>query len=156
MSVSEIRLAAMNYLAQREHSVFELRNKLLRKFTNRYDCEQEFSLPAQIESVIVQLQTDNLLNDERFAQLFIRGRVRKGFGPIKIAYELALKEVKQDIIENNLAFEQEVWLQNLERVKIKKFGQKPPSDIKEKSRQYRYLYQRGYSSEQINRVLNYG
>jgi len=154
MSVSEIRLAAMNYLARREHSVFELKNKLLKKFSNQDCSEQALSLHEQLELVISQLIKDNLLSDEHFAELFIKMRISKGFGPLKIAHELTLKEVNQEIIENGLAYEPEIWLEHLERLRIKKFGESIPVDIKEKSRQYRYLYQRGYNAEQIKMVLN--
>ena len=149
MTVSKIRLAAMNFLAQREHSVAELTNKLFKKFSpNDNFCMEE------LELVISSLIADNLLNDERFTQMFVSSRVAKGFGPIKIAYELTQKKVAQDIIEAQLYRDPEIWLEQMEKLRTKKFGKLIPQNVKEKSRQFRYFYQRGYSAEQINLMLN--
>jgi len=149
MPVSEIRIAAMNILARREHSVAELKSKLGNKFVDR----EEVSI-QDIDKLIAELIQDNLLNDERFAELFVKGRVAKGFGPVKIAYELSQKKIDSETIEKYLYLESDIWLEKLQQQRIKKFGAEVPDNLKEKSRQYRYLYQRGYSAEQINQILN--
>ncbi|MGM0432890.1 MAG: regulatory protein RecX [Spirochaetota bacterium] len=58
---------AVDLLARREHCVQELRQKLL---------QREFS-PQTIESVLSRLQEKRYLDDSRFAQMWIRSRLRK-------------------------------------------------------------------------------
>ncbi len=144
-----MRLSAMNFLAIREHSRLELKNKLKKKFPG---CI------AEIEQLLSQLETENLLSDQRFTETFVRSRMNKAYGPIKIRYELALKGISNDIIEYNMDLDEESWLECLKKAWNKKFS-KVCSKVKADNHQdrikhSRYLYQRGFSSEQINTFLN--
>ena len=72
VTCGELRLAAMDLLARREHSSHELTTKLSRRFRNR-DCD-----PILIQQVAMQLLDEGLLSNERFAasrvrQLTVRG-----------------------------------------------------------------------------------
>lgn len=65
-------------LARREHSQLELTQKLTQKGFQERDIElllEEF----------VQLGWQS---DQRFAESYSRSRVHKGFGPVRIQYEL--------------------------------------------------------------------
>ena len=76
---SNIYNKALDIISRREHSEKELENKLLKKF--------EF--PDEIYSVIERLKINNLVNNERYAEMYARIRKRKGFGPKRIGYELS-------------------------------------------------------------------
>ncbi|OAD20721.1 Regulatory protein RecX, partial [Candidatus Thiomargarita nelsonii] len=69
-SVAQARNSAIGYLSIREHASDELRHKLLKK---------GFAASV-IDKVVIQLQTDNLLSDERFVESYVRIRINKGFG----------------------------------------------------------------------------
>lgn len=144
----ELRLTAMNILARREHSECELRVKLRQKYVHHEEFDETL-----MEQVILELKDDNLLNDERFCEMFVKSRMNKGFGPIKIAFELNQKGVSNEIVQTHIDICPDLWIEQIQRVKQKKFGNQTPTDNKEKIRQYRYLYQRGYEPEQINKVL---
>ena len=76
--LSNIYNKALDIISRREHSEKELENKLLKKFESS----------ELIDLVIERLKTNNLLNDERYAEMYVRIRKRKGFGPKRIGYEL--------------------------------------------------------------------
>ena len=141
---SSVLISAMNYLAGREHSEKELREKLLRK---------DFSLEL-IDQVLHNLKMDNLLNDERFTESFIRSRVNKGFGPVKINYELSQKGISRELIEQYLSSDNEFWQPVIEQIRLKRFGRVIPDSFEEQSKQSRYLYQRGFGSDLIRHCFN--
>ena len=85
----QIELDAIRYLSRREYSFQELVTKLLNK---KHD-------PAQINHVLNKLAQSNYLSDERYAESFIRSKSLKGYGPVKISYELKAKGVAQEIID---------------------------------------------------------
>ncbi len=166
----------MNILAAREHSVAELRDKLRTKMLQQASYKQysrhsknsdnqnmDFAEPevsdteqidAQIEQLLSQLINDNLLNDERFAESFIRSRQAKGQGPVKIRHELQNRGLTAELIDDYLDDSWELWQETLENVRQKKFGAQLPKDYKEQAKQSRFLYQRGFGPEMIRRLFN--
>ena len=142
MSSVSIRSSAMNYLSIREHSKHELKNKLLKKYS--HEVEQE------IDQTMTSLISDNLQSDERFSEAYVRMRKNKGFGPIKITYELYTKGVSNELIQSSIYHSENDWLQAIEQVWIKKFSKDIKSD---QQKQSRFLYQRGFSHEAINQLL---
>jgi len=75
---SLIRMKAMDLLARREHSFFELKSKLLKKGFNE----------EQVVMELHQLIDDHLLSDSRFTEIFISSRKEQGKGPLRIESEL--------------------------------------------------------------------
>jgi len=78
---------ALDIISRREHSEKEIREKLYKKFNDH----------KVSELAITSLIEKGLVNDHRFAEMYIVARKRKGFGPKKIAYELLAKGVSDDI-----------------------------------------------------------
>ena len=140
----------MNILAGREHSRKELFDKLHQKFESKYDGD----INSQLFIVIEQLIKDNLLNENRFIESYIRGKRRKGIGPVRLKHELAQKGIESDLISDYLSdISNEEWLHEINTQRIKKYGSQLPSDKKEIIKQSRFLYQRGYPVDLINQVL---
>ena len=65
---------ALDIISRREHSEKEIREKLYKKFNDH----------KVSELVITSLIEKGLVNDHRFAEMYIIARKRKGFGPKKI------------------------------------------------------------------------
>jgi len=162
--LAAIRISAMNILAGREHSIDELRQKLKRKLkcksiqrntsnddNHLSDIEQ---LELNIEILLEQLVDDNLLNEARFAECFIRSRINKGSGPVKIRHELTKRGISSELTDVYLESSYEFWETYIEAVRSKRFGKQFPNDYKEQSKQSRFLYQRGFSGELIQRLFN--
>lgn len=146
-----VRISAMNILAAREHSIVELRRKLDNKFSKYDDFD---SLDEFIEIVLEQLLDDNLLNEARFTECFIRSRINKGSGPVKIRHELMERGISSELSSDYLDDSYDFWQQHIEVVRNKRFGIQLPEDYKEQTKQSRFLYQRGFSSEFIRRLFN--
>ena len=137
------RLAAMNLLARREHSAQEMRDKLLvRGFET-----------GEIGPALQALSLEGLLSDERFTEAFVHSRMQRGSGPVKIQAELRQRGVADTLIQRYLDERDAAWLERGNAVRSKKFGNALPADFKERVRQARFLQYRGFTAEQIRRVL---
>ncbi|HEX5514892.1 MAG TPA: regulatory protein RecX [Gammaproteobacteria bacterium] len=142
--LAEVREAALRLLARREHSAQELRRKLLLR---AYD-------ERLINEVMRALAADNLLSDERFAEEFVRARRNKGFGPQRIRVELQQRGVDPTVAESHLRSSEEDWQARALKQYRKRFGGQPPRDLAERGKHYRFLLNRGFTSDQIRRVLD--
>ncbi|GLS82802.1 regulatory protein RecX [Paraferrimonas haliotis] len=71
--------ACVQLLSYREHSQFELRRKL----------RERGHEPADIELAIDECHAQNWQSQRRFAEVFIRSKAAKGYGPSYIAQQLS-------------------------------------------------------------------
>jgi len=134
---------ALDLVSRREHSRHELMQKLDKRYPN--------TTPI-IEDVLDKLETNKILDDERFAEMYLNSRARKGFGPKKIEMELYLKKVDSLFISNTVeAYEN--WLENAQKVLKKKFKNHKPTDYQSKMKQKQFLFTRGFSSPIIDKIL---
>ena len=140
---AEIRLAAMNLLARREHS----RVELVRKLRARVE-DQDL-----LDEVLDKLVDDHLLDDERFCEAFVRMRANGGYGPVRVRAELKEKGVRDELISQYMAEHEADWYQQAKQVFEKKYGLNPDTDAKSRAKQQRFLAQRGFSFEQIKSAL---
>ena len=158
-SNADIRRAAMDLLARREHSQLELKRKLERRFG-----ASDF-IPSEIE----RLHSEGLQSDERLVEAFIRSRVNRGNGPVKIRHELRGKGVNEDLIQQCMDIMEPDWVSLARDVLVRRYGnsndstslsdidldegidssQPMPIDAKERGRRSRFLQQRGFSFDQI-------
>ncbi len=137
------RNLAMNWLARREHSLAELREKL---------AAREFA-PEIIAVTVEKLASEGLVSDERFAEAFVAARIRKGQGPVRIRAELKKRGVGAELVQLHVYDAGHDWVALARDVRRKKFGDPLPADFKEKARQMRFLEYRGFFSEQIQAAV---
>ena len=138
-----IRIKAMDLLARREHSVKEL----LRKLCERYE-ETEL-----IADVVRQLSEDNLVSDSRFAEMYIRSRIGRQFGPVKIKNDLRERGISEDKIRFALNEANQNWLQLIQELSDKKYGKTLPSEAKETAKRMRFFQSRGFDTDCIRSVF---
>jgi regulatory protein len=137
----DVRRAAMDLLARREHSRLELRTKL----GKRFDVDAH-DIVVQVD----RLEAEGLQSDRRLAEAYIRARSNRGHGPIKIRVELRVKGVDDDLSAaafNECGID---WSALATEVEVRRFGEDPSIDLKEKARRGRFLLQRGFSFDHIN------
>lgn len=139
----EIRIAAMNLLARREHSFKELTDKLARRFDGS---------DAIIETVQL-LADENLQCDARFAEIFVRSRINKCHGPIRIKNELCQRGVSERLVSSAIHELQPDWYEIIQRLSDKKYGDITVEDVKAKAKRIRFFQYRGFSSDHIESVL---
>lgn len=121
----------------REHSRLELARKL-----SKYAEEGD-----DVNALLDFLEKNNWLSQERFSESLIHRRASR-FGNSRIVAELqmhgingeALQELKSGLNDSETARACEIWQ--------RKFG-KVPVDAAERSKQMRFLMQRGFSQKAI-------
>jgi regulatory protein len=132
-----LKARALRYLSAREHSRLELGRKLA-----RYAEEGD-----DIEALLDFLEKNNWLSQERFAESLIHRRAAR-YGNSRVVAELqnhgvggeALAELKSGLAESETARACEVWR--------RKFGS-VAHDAAERSKQMRFLMQRGFSQRAV-------
>ena len=135
---------AIDLLSRREHSVQELRQKLLLR---------DFDL-IEITPVMDYLLAEDYISDARYAESVFRTRVNKGYGCQYIQAELAQKGVQQSIINDTVNHHEIDWYQQAELVYNKRFGEnihdiQVIEDQKIKAKRIRFMQQRGFSFNEI-------
>jgi regulatory protein len=138
-----IRKQCMRLLTRRDHSKKEIQDKLSLKGFER----------SQVSKVISELSEQNWQNDARYAESYARVRSEKGFGPVRIAFELRQQCIDAETVEQVLQAETHDWFVLLERVYLKKFPENPRFDLNERGKRIRFLLQRGFSNDMINTFL---
>ena len=133
----EVRIAAMDLLARREHSLEELRRKLKRRFVNE----------DLVEGELQRLKDENLQSDERYADSFLRQRSARGYGPRRVRHEMRQKGLSDAEINNAFDRVEVDWYALAAAVMNKKFGDTPVVEIKEKARRIRFMQYRGFNSD---------
>jgi regulatory protein len=103
--------------------------------------------------VVAALDAEGLVSDERFIETLLHARRTRGYGPLYIRRELEEKGIDRSVIERWLDPRSRDWLDDLRRVKKKKFGGRQPASLAERARQTRFLQSRGFTHEQIREIL---
>jgi regulatory protein len=132
-------------LAAREHSRAELRRKLLGRGGE----------PDDVEHLLDRLERDRLLDERRFAEQYVEGRRRRGFGPVRVRAELRERGVAGALIAELLEEDAEAWGQALRAAHSRKFGDGPPQDVHDLARRVRFLEYRGFAADQVRRLLRF-
>lgn len=140
------RNQALRLLASREHSRRELERKLLAR---GYEA-------AILVGVLDTLTETGLLSDERMAEAYVAGRLRKGFGPLRLRQELRERGLDEDLIGPVIDLSPSDWLELMSRVAARKFGPSPVTDRKELARRARFLEYRGFPPDLVGRYLRGG
>ena len=148
-----LRRAAMDFLASREHSLHELKTKLIRKFPDLS--------PTLVLAVLSRLTIEGLQSDERYTESRIRYRLERGFGYHHIRNDLITKGVDPYLVDQMLHPDDDCWLQKARELIEKKLF--PPADVPhqvlafagpEHKKLARFLEARGFSQREIRVALD--
>ena len=141
--------SAVRILANRDHSKYELKQKL----------RQRGFASKVIGTVMMECERLNYINDHRTAHVYISQLKRKCFGKRYIRMALKKKRLSSTAIENFLlenypeADEHESAGKLLEK-KRETFGRE--ADLKKRrDKMYRFLYSRGFSTTVISDVIRH-
>ena len=136
--VADLVARSYKMLMRREYSAEELRKKF-----------RSLAPKETVEIAIERLITLNAQSDERYAEMLCRARVNAGKGPVRIKHDLSTQRIDDEIIESAMAEYDGKWKSLAEEIRSRKFGEKPPENYSEWTRQARFLQQRGFSTAQI-------
>lgn len=138
-SYNQVYQSAINLVSRREHSRLELQQKL-----------QKRNFPqAHIDQVITYCCDSDYVNDQRFTQSFIRIKAGKGLGLNRIKMELQQKGIANDLISLALDELDLDWFELAKSLYQRKYPTPQPDDFKSRQKRQRYLYYRGFDSEQV-------
>jgi len=143
LSETEVRELAVRYLGLREYGVEELKYKLRQR-----GAESGIS-----GKVVDDLVENGLVSDLRFTEMYVRTRVRRMFGPIKIRGELRGRGIADSVIEESMPADAEIWV-DMATQWLGKRHQGSELDYDERARIYRSLVNRGFTHEQANTALS--
>ena len=136
-----MRAFAYRLLGRREYSVFELDRRIRQKWPEA----------IAVEELMEALVAENLVSDERYAEAFVRFRIQRHQGPLKIKAALRTKGISDDLISHEIGAHSEEW-SNLAAQWLKR--QNPGSiDFEKKKKYYRRLTSRGFTHDQAMEVL---
>ncbi len=141
--LEKARASALASLALREHSSVELRNKLVGKGHDE----------SLVDELLLALQQQNFLSDQRFAESYWRTRSAKGYGPMRIAQELKLKGIDATLVQTTRQTSEIDFFAVLSAAYEKKYRGAPLSDRQDAAKRMNYLYRRGFPTEMIRELL---
>ncbi|MGZ4956276.1 MAG: regulatory protein RecX [Methylobacter sp.] len=140
----EIQEICLRLLARREHSQKELLDKLALRGFDRDDA-----LP-----VIDELAEQGWQDDLRYAESYARFRIRKGYGPIRVGYELLQNGIAAFDLEGIVKEEAGSWMGLMEQVYSKKYTDDTVLDRNEWAKRSRFLLHRGFSGAMISALFD--
>lgn len=139
-----LRGRALALLTRREHSRVELERKLV----------DQGGAAALVAQVLDELVERRLQSDERFAEVFVRSRAQKGYGPRTIAVDLRGRGLDAGQVSAALAASGHDWSRRAGEVRQGRFGRELPMEPRERARQMRFLQYRGFSGSDCARAVN--
>ena len=129
-------------LARREHSQFELKQKV-----------SDFPEILQ-DQALAELVEKGLQSDQRFTEAWVQHRMNTGKGPRLIQQELAQKGIDRSLISDALnAINDDQWLECCQTAYAKKFTHSADTP-KDKQKHIRFLTARGFGFDVIQQVIN--
>ena len=119
----------------------------------------------ELEKTIAELKEDKYIDDARFAECYVRDKVRfSGWGPVKIMMKLNEAGVKREVGQESIESEKELIENKLKSILAakkkeieRKFGKKEGEDertlkLKKKAALYSFAQQRGFTFDMIQKI----
>ncbi|MBS9403176.1 regulatory protein RecX [Halomonas sp. TRM85114] len=139
---------AIRLLSRREYSRHELVERLAAKGHD----------PAAIGECLDDLAERGLQSDTRFAESFVRSRIQRGQGPMKIRIELERRGIDREQV--SAAFVdcepsgEPDWFSLACDALVRRFSS-PGDTPRERARRERFLAGRGFDFEQVRYAMEY-
>lgn len=136
-TVDEAKSKMQHYCAYQERCHKEVREKLI----------MMRMIPAAIDLIITDLINENFLNEQRFADTYVRGKFRiKKWGKLRLTQELKRRELSKYTINKALGnISNEEYLETFNSLVEKKLKTlKSASSLSDKRKLADYLLYRGW------------
>jgi len=137
------RLAALKLLNRRDYCAAELSARL---------ADRGFEAGV-VQATVSQLGNERLVDDERFAEHYVRAHAERGQGPLRIVHELAELGLARELAERAVDASDGRWRERCVALRRRRFGEAAPAEWKERGRQARFLAYRGFNAEQVRAAL---
>ncbi|MCI0509117.1 regulatory protein [Chromohalobacter marismortui] len=133
---------AIRLLARRDYSRAELVSRLAARGHER----------ADIALALDALAEEGLQSDARFAEQFVRSRLFRGQGEMKIRAELSARGVSDEMAREALESESPDW-HRLAREALAKRFDSPGREPRERAKRERFLASRGFGFDQVRHAM---
>jgi regulatory protein len=147
LTPNQAYIKAMVYCAYQERSHREIRAKLF-----------SYGLYADdVEDLISKLITENFINEERYAKLYVGGKFRiKKWGKNKIKASLKAEGISDYCIKKGMAeIDENDYLKTIKKLWDEKYrSDKTSNKLLKKQKIVRYLISKGYESDLIFDIAN--
>ncbi|MGC1509794.1 regulatory protein RecX [Ketobacter sp.] len=140
---AQVKESALRLLSRREYSVRELTTRL----TSKFDA-------ALVDAELKGLIEQGLQSDERYARMMLNARLSRSHGPLRIVREIQSKGVAPELVGQVMEAAEVDWFEQAREAYERRFGPGPATDMKQRSKQFRFLQYRGFSVDQIQYAMN--
>ncbi|MCR9387459.1 recombination regulator RecX [Vibrio metoecus] len=143
LDLTACRQSALQLLSRRDHSEYELHQKLTLKG----------HVHEVVDEVVKYCLELGYLSDVRYTASQARQMVHKGYGEQRLRQQLKEKRVAEAVIEQVLAEQTIDWFELAKEVAHKKFKAGISFERSQYAKQVRYLQYRGFNFDQIRYAL---
>ena len=133
---------ALDFLSRRPRTVNEIEKKLSEEYA-----------PDIISRVMDMLNEYKYIDDAAYALEYAKERMKAGYGPLKIEWEMREKGISQELIEAALEPIKAIQIPTAIGALRAKYRNKPDVDEKEKGRAFNYLQRRGFETDISDEAL---
>lgn len=140
---SEVIEAITRLLARREYSQQELRRRLASRVSDA----------RLLENALERLLELGYQSDQRCALMLARQRLGQGYGERRIRHDLHERGIDQALIEQTLGELEVDWFERARAQAVRRFGESPPVDERERARRMRHLLGRGFGYDEVKYAL---
>lgn len=134
--------------ARREYCSWDIKQKL-RRF--------ELS-PQDIDGIITKLEEQKFVDNERFVKAFVKDKMEfNSWGKTKIRYQLQMKHISTDLINEALSVvKEDPYQEKLEHILKKKLSQLMPVEDKwaAKTKLIRHAASKGFEPDMIYKAID--
>lgn len=135
---------AIGLLSRREHSARELRLKL----------QARGLAPEEAAAAVAKVGEAGWQDDARFAEMLVRSRAEQGYGPRRIAAELKMHGLGEDLVAAALHEAGQDWPALARRLAQRRYGPLFASDPTAARKAAELLYRRGFDGDQVRRACD--
>jgi regulatory protein len=147
ISLIQAKQRIASYCAYQERCLSEVRNKL-----------EDYGITSpQAEKIIAQLADEDFINEQRFAESFVRGRFTvKKWGKLRIRQELKMRDIPNHYIATALdLIGDDEYLDTLNYLAKRKWSlTREPNLLKKKAKVNRFLMFRGFEADLIKEAVD--
>ena len=142
-SSNEMRAFAYRLLGRREYSIFELGQRIRQKWPEA----------EGVSELLDALSEENLVSDERYVEAFVRFRIQRHQGPLKIKAALRGKGVSDSLVDASLGAYSDQWI-DLAREWLAR-QHSGDFDFEQRKKYYRRLQSRGFTHSQAMDAIGF-
>ena len=108
---------------------------------------------SQEEAIVAHLRENQFLDEERYVEMFVRGKVHAGWGKQKIVAALRAKHIPAELVSRCCAAIPEEDYDEKLRGAIEKWRRTHPDEAPNSPKLVRHLLTKGYGMEEVMTMI---